>query len=62
MKTIKEWKKEIKNVMPALIGEQLFKYPFGNRELTEKIIRLEELNLIWFDNLYMTWKVKNETR
>jgi hypothetical protein len=33
-----------------------FKYPIGNKELTEKVKELEKLNKIKYDEWYHRWK------
>ena len=54
-------KNEVKNILTALnsTGPNLFKYPIGNKELTEKVKELEQQGKIEFCSFTQTWKRKN---
>lgn len=41
-------------------GNQLGKYPIGNKELTETVKTLEEKGLIYFHAHYFVWKRKGK--
>jgi len=47
--------KEVKAILLAVNGPQLFKYPAGNKELTEKIKALELSGAIKFNPYTMIW-------
>jgi hypothetical protein len=54
-------KKEINSILTALNagGDDLgFKYPIGNKELTNKVKYLEQRGLIEYDDKYRKWKKK----
>lgn len=50
--------KEIRNILIALNSSNNFgeKYPFGNKELTEKVKSLELEGKISYDKLNCNWK------
>lgn len=50
--------KEVKNLVDSVnLSGNLFKYPFGNRELTEELKKYENLNLITYCNFRSVWMV-----
>ena len=49
-------KTKVKDILLAVNGTQLFKYPFGNKELTEELKRLEVLKKIRFNSFTSTWE------
>ena len=50
-------KKEIKDLLIAVnSSENFFKYPIGNKELTEKLKSFELKGLIKFNNVTMKWE------
>lgn len=50
-----------KELVIVLNSSNMFKYPFGNKELTIKVRQLESDGKIWYDALYNVWIIRGKS-
>ena len=56
--------KEVQAILTALnsSNDLGFKYPFGNIELTNKVKQLEASNIIFYSEVFKTWRKVEKPR